>query len=149
MDPNLYEYLNRVTLVSRDSLEEASGRERVNLMTIHAAKGLEFDTVFLAGLEKGLIPHARSVEEGEQNLEEERRLFYVAITRAKQRLFLSSCRSRRRRGQPEETEPSPFLEELPAELVEHHREDEDLSGEEAARLFAEMKRGLGRSGGPD
>ncbi len=149
MDPNLYEYLNRVTLVSRDNLEEASGRERVNLMTIHAAKGLEFDTVFLAGLEKGLIPHARSVEEGEQNLEEERRLLYVAITRAKQRLFLSSCRSRRRRGQPEETEPSPFLEELPAELIEHHLEDEDLSGEEAARLFAEMKRGLWRSGGPD
>jgi DNA helicase-2/ATP-dependent DNA helicase PcrA len=147
-DPNLYEYLNRVTLVSRDSLEEVAGRERVNLMTIHAAKGLEFDTVFLAGLEKGLIPHARSLEEGEHNLEEERRLFYVAITRAKQRLFLSSCRSRRRRGRLEEAEPSPFLEELPAELIEHHREDEELSGQEAARLFAEMKRGLGRSGGP-
>jgi DNA helicase-2/ATP-dependent DNA helicase PcrA len=146
-DPNLYEYLNRVTLVSRDSLEEVAGRERVNLMTIHAAKGLEFDTVFLAGLEKGLIPHARSLEEGEHNLEEERRLFYVAITRAKQRLFLSSCRSRRRRGRLEETEPSPFLEELPAELIEHHREDEEVSGEEAARLFAEMKRGLGRTGG--
>jgi DNA helicase-2/ATP-dependent DNA helicase PcrA len=146
-DPNLYEYLNRVTLVSRDSLEEVAGRERVNLMTIHAAKGLEFDTVFLAGLEKGLIPHARSLEEGEHNLEEERRLFYVAITRAKQRLFLSSCRSRRRRGRLEEAEPSPFLEELPAELIEHHREDEEVSGEEAARLFAEMKRGLGRTGG--
>ena len=146
LDPNLYEYLNRVTLVSRDNLEEVAGRERVNLMTIHAAKGLEFDTVFLAGVEKGLIPHARSVEEGAHNLEEERRLFYVAITRAKQRLFLSSCSSRRRRGRLEETEPSPFLDELPAELIEHHREDEEVGSEEAARLFAEMKRGLGRSG---
>jgi DNA helicase-2/ATP-dependent DNA helicase PcrA len=146
-DPNLYEYLNRVTLVSRDNLEDAAGRGRVNLMTIHAAKGLEFDTVFLAGLEKGLIPHARSVEEGAHNLEEERRLFYVAITRAKQRLFLSSCRTRRRRGRLEEIEPSPFLEELPAELIEHHREDEEVSSEEATRLFAEMKRSLERSGG--
>jgi DNA helicase-2/ATP-dependent DNA helicase PcrA len=149
LDPNLYEYLNRVTLISRDNLEDIPGRERVNLMTIHAAKGLEFDTVFLAGLEKGLIPHARSVEEGAHNLEEERRLFYVAITRAKQRLFLSSCSSRRRRGRLEETEPSPFLDELPAELIEHHREDEEVSREEATRLFAEMKRGLGRSGNPD
>jgi DNA helicase-2/ATP-dependent DNA helicase PcrA len=147
LDPNLYEYLNRVTLVTRDNLEEVAGRERVNLMTIHAAKGLEFDTVFLAGLEKGLIPHARSLEEGQQNIEEERRLFYVAITRAKKRLFLSSCRSRRRRGRLEEAEPSPFLEELPAELIEQHREDEELSGEEASRLFAEMKRELGGSGG--
>ena len=141
-DPNLYEYLNRVTLVSRDNLEDAEGSRRVNLMTIHAAKGLEFDTVFLAGLEKGLIPHPRSIEEGAHNIEEERRLFYVAITRAKKRLFLSSCRSRRRRGRPEETEPSPFLEELPPELIEHHREEEQISSEEAARLFARMKRGL-------
>jgi DNA helicase-2/ATP-dependent DNA helicase PcrA len=147
LDPNLYEYLNRVTLVTRDNLADVTGRERVNLMTIHAAKGLEFDTVFLAGLEKGLIPHARSIEEGEHNLEEERRLFYVAITRAKKRLFLSSCRSRRRLGRLEEAEPSPFLDELPAELLEHHREDEELSSEEAARLFARMKRELGGSGG--
>ncbi|UCF97153.1 MAG: UvrD-helicase domain-containing protein [Spirochaetaceae bacterium] len=149
LDPNLYEYLNRATLVSRDTLEDFDGRERVNLMTIHAAKGLEFDTVFLAGLERGLIPHARSVEEGAHNLEEERRLFYVAITRAKQRLFLSSCRSRRRRGRPEEAEPSPFLEELPPELIEQHREDEELSDTEAIRLFAEMKSRLGGAGGSD
>jgi len=146
LDPNLYEYLNRVTLVSRDNLEDVDGRERVNLMTIHAAKGLEFDTVFLAGLEKGLIPHARAVEEGLNNLEEERRLFYVAITRAKQRLFLSSCAGRRRRGRLVQAEPSPFLDELPAELIEHHLEDEQVSSEEATRLFAEMKRSLERSG---
>jgi len=144
LDPNLYDYLNRITLVSRDNLEDISGQERVNLMTIHAAKGLEFHTVFIAGLEKGLIPHARSLEEGEQNMEEERRLFYVAITRAKQRLYLSSCKTRRRRGSPEEAEPSPFLDELPTDLLEYHREDEELSSEDASRLFAEMKSKLGR-----
>ncbi|MBN2553153.1 MAG: UvrD-helicase domain-containing protein, partial [Spirochaetales bacterium] len=139
LDPNLYEYLNRVTLVSRDTTGEADRQARVNLMTIHAAKGLEFDTVFLAGVEKGLIPHPRSLEEGMHSLEEERRLFYVAITRAKRRLYLSACRSRRRRGRLEEAEPSPFLEELPAELVEHHLEEEQLSDDEAKRLFAEMR----------
>jgi DNA helicase-2/ATP-dependent DNA helicase PcrA len=144
LDPNLYDYLTRITLVSRDNLEDISGQERVNLMTIHAAKGLEFHTVFIAGLEKGLIPHARSLEEGEQNVEEERRLFYVAITRAKQRLYLSSCKTRRRRGSLEEAEPSPFLDELPADLLEYHREDEELSSEDASRLFAEMKTKLGR-----
>lgn len=144
LDPNLYDYLNRITLVSRDNLEEQSGQERVNLMTIHAAKGLEFHTVFIAGLEKGLIPHARSLEEGEHSVEEERRLFYVAITRAKQRLYLSSCKTRRRRGTLEEAEPSPFLDELPADLFEYHREDEELSSEEAGRLFTEMKNKLGQ-----
>jgi DNA helicase-2/ATP-dependent DNA helicase PcrA len=141
-DPNLYEYLNRVTLVTRDNLDDQGGRERVNLMTIHAAKGLEFHTVFVAGLEKGLMPHARSLEAGEQALEEERRLFYVAITRARRLLLLSCCRNRRRRGRLEEAQPSPFLSELPAELLEEHREEE-LSREEAARLFAEMRRSLG------
>lgn len=144
LDPNLHDYLNRITLVSRDNLEDISGQERVNLMTIHAAKGLEFHTVFIAGLEKGLIPHARSLEEGEHNVEEERRLFYVAITRAKQRLYLSSCKTRRRRGSLEEAEPSPFLDELPADLLEYHREDEELSSEDASRLFAEMKSKLRR-----
>ena len=144
LDPNLYDYLNRITLVSRDNLEDLSGQERVNLMTIHAAKGLEFHTVFIAGLEQGLIPHARSLEEGEHNVEEERRLFYVAITRAKQRLYLSSCKTRRRRGNQQEAEPSPFLNELPTALLEYHREDEELSSEDASRLFAEMRSKLGQ-----
>ncbi|MBA7592441.1 ATP-dependent DNA helicase PcrA [subsurface metagenome] len=144
LDPNLYDYLNRITLVSRDNLEDLCGQERVNLMTIHAAKGLEFHTVFIAGLEQGLIPHARSLEEGEHSVEEERRLFYVAITRAKQRLYLSSCKTRRRRGNQQEAEPSPFLNELPAALLEYHREDEELSSEDASRLFAEMRSKLGQ-----
>ena len=77
-------------------------------------------------------------------MEEERRLFYVAITRAKQRLYLSSCKTRRRRGSLQEAEPSPFLDELPADLLEYHREDEELSSEDARRLFAEMKSKLAR-----
>ena len=68
-------------------------------MTIHAAKGLEFEVVFIAGCEDGIIPHARALEEGEGNLEEERRLFYVAVTRARRRLLVSSCLRRRKQNQ--------------------------------------------------
>lgn len=142
VDPGLYDYLNRISLLTRDDRDALDGQQKVNLMTIHAAKGLEFDTVFVAGLEEGLVPHARALEEGESNLEEERRLFYVAITRAKRRLHLSACRTRRRRGQPVEALPSPFLQELPADLLEVQREDAELSDAEARRLFAEMKRKL-------
>jgi DNA helicase-2/ATP-dependent DNA helicase PcrA len=140
VDPGLFDYLNRISLLTRDNREELDGQQKVNLMTIHAAKGLEFDTVFVAGLEEGIVPHARALEEGESNLEEERRLFYVAITRAKRRLYLSACRTRRRRGQLQEAQPSPFLEELPSDLLEIQQEDEELSDAEARRLFAEMKR---------
>ena len=95
--PSLYDYLNRIALASQEDGEEEQ-QPKVNLMTIHAAKGLEFDVVFIAGVEKDLIPHVRSMEdgEGETSQEEERRLFYVAITRAKKRLYLSAAGSRRR-----------------------------------------------------
>jgi DNA helicase-2/ATP-dependent DNA helicase PcrA len=73
--------------------------------------------VFLAAVEKDIIPHARSVEEADANLEEERRLFYVAITRARRRLYLSYCATRRRMGKPAEAFPSPFLDELPASCL--------------------------------
>ena len=66
-------------------------------MTIHASKGLEFPVVFIAGVEEGLIPHARSVEENNGDVEEERRLFYVAITRAQEKLIMTSCQKRKRR----------------------------------------------------
>ena len=81
-DPSLFNYLNRITLLSRDDIEDDGGKGKVNLMTIHASKGLEFPVVFIAGAEEGLMPHARSVEETDGDVEEERRLFYVAITRA-------------------------------------------------------------------
>ena len=126
VNPSLYDYLARVSLASRDDLDSKDEGGRVNLMTIHAAKGLEFPVVFVAGVEKGIIPHARSVEEAEANVEEERRLFYVAITRAKRKLFLSYCASRRRMGKPVEAFPSPFLEELPSACVSAPAEDKDF-----------------------
>jgi len=126
VDPSLYDYLARVSLASRDDLDSRDEGGRVNLMTIHAAKGLEFPVVFVAGVEKDIIPHARSVEEAQANVEEERRLFYVAITRARKKLFLSYCASRRKMGKPVQAFPSPFLEELPASCVSAPSEDKDF-----------------------
>jgi DNA helicase II / ATP-dependent DNA helicase PcrA len=126
VNPSLYDYLARVSLASRDDLDSKDDRGRVNLMTIHAAKGLEFPVVFVAGVEKDLIPHARSVEEADANVEEERRLFYVAITRARRRLFLSYCATRRKMGKPVQAFPSPFLDELPPSCVSAPLEDKDF-----------------------
>jgi len=113
-------------------------------MTIHAAKGLEFDTVFVAGMEADLLPHSRSIEQGDWAVEEERRLFYVAMTRAKRRLYLSHCDSRRKRGQCVETEPSPFLDELPPEYVEAMPREEYMSPDEAEAGFSRLKQRFGR-----
>jgi superfamily I DNA/RNA helicase len=84
---------------------------------MHSCKGLEFPHVHIVGMEDGLLPHSRSKEEG--TLDEERRLFYVAITRAMQTLNLSHCAARKKYGQPTPCYPSPFLKDLPPELVEH------------------------------
>jgi len=108
-------------------------------MTIHASKGLEFEYVFLAGVENNIIPHARSIEENPDNIEEERRLFYVAITRAKQKLFMTSCKTRKIRFEIVDTGPSPFLEEIPKELIEFHTPLEDVEGDEALDYFEQMK----------
>ncbi len=126
VDPDLFGYLSRVSLASRDDIDSGEAGGRVNLMTIHAAKGLEFTAVFVAGVEKDIIPHARSVEEAEANLEEERRLFYVALTRARRHLFLSYCATRRRMGKPTEAFPSPFLDELPSECLSAPVDDKDF-----------------------
>jgi len=95
-------------------------------MSIHQSKGLEFPVVFVAVVEKDIIPHARSMEESEANVEEERRLFYVALTRARKRLFLTFCASRRRLGKPVEAFPSPFIGELPVDCVTAPVEQEDF-----------------------
>jgi len=92
--------------------------DRVTLMTLHAAKGLEFPVVFLAGLEEGLFPHARSLDE-EGGMEEERRLCYVGMTRAKVRLYLTYARNRAIFGTTVPAVPSRFLDEVPAELIAH------------------------------
>jgi DNA helicase II / ATP-dependent DNA helicase PcrA len=126
VQPSLFDYLARVSLASRDDLDAKDTGGRVNLMTIHSAKGLEFPVVFVAAVEKDIIPHARSVEEAEANLEEERRLFYVALTRAQKHLYLTFCSSRRRMGKPVECYPSPFLEELPSDCVTMQVEEKDF-----------------------
>jgi DNA helicase-2/ATP-dependent DNA helicase PcrA len=113
--PSLSGFLDRAALVSEtDRLRDDVP---VLLMTLHAAKGLEFDSVFLVGLEEGLLPHSRSLQ-SEEGLEEERRLCYVGMTRAMERLHLSWARSRAVFGQRRLTEPSRFLEEIAKEALE-------------------------------
>uniref|UniRef100_A0A7C4XJ52 DNA 3'-5' helicase n=1 Tax=candidate division WOR-3 bacterium TaxID=2052148 RepID=A0A7C4XJ52_UNCW3 len=109
----LSEYLESVSL--RSEIDEWSNKAKVSLMTLHNAKGLEFETVFITGLEDGLLPHQKS--ETEELYEEERRLFYVGITRAKKKLYLT-CANRRKtyRGNYITTKPSPFLREIPNNL---------------------------------
>jgi ATP-dependent DNA helicase UvrD/PcrA len=97
--------------------QAGEGQDALQLMTVHSAKGLEFDVVFLSGLEEGLFPHEQSVSEERDGLEEERRLAYVAITRARSRLYLSHAQTRMLHGQTRYNIPSRFLEEIPAELT--------------------------------
>ena len=96
--------------------QAGEGQEAVQLMTVHAAKGLEFDAVFITGLEQGLFPHENAAQERD-GLEEERRLMYVAVTRARKRLYLSHAQTRMLHGQTRYCLPSLFLEELPEELL--------------------------------
>jgi len=96
--------------------QAGEGQDALQLMTVHSAKGLEFDAVFLSGLEEGLFPHEQSVSERD-GLEEERRLAYVAITRARHRLYLSHAQTRMLHGQTRYNIPSRFLEEIPPELM--------------------------------
>ena len=108
-------FLDHVSLVS--DLDAWRREQGVSLMTLHSAKGLEFRAVFLGGLEDGLLPHFNSGGTQDE-IEEERRLLYVGMTRAKERLFLTSCRRRRVAGRYQNQEESPFLLELPAEKLE-------------------------------
>ncbi len=115
-ESNLSLFLGNASLASDlDNLNEAA-QEKVSLMTLHSSKGLEFPVVFLVGLEQGLFPNFRSLEDP-KSLEEERRLCYVGITRAQERLFLSYARERRLYGSREPASPSLFLAELPKELL--------------------------------
>ena len=108
-------FLSHASLEAGDNQAQA-GQDAVQLMTVHSAKGLEFVSVFITGLEEGLFPHENSVNE-QNGLEEERRLMYVAITRAKERLYLSHTQSRMLHGQVRYNMPSRFLEELPEESL--------------------------------
>jgi DNA helicase-2/ATP-dependent DNA helicase PcrA len=141
-DPTLYPYLNRISLITRDDGDDDADKGKVNLMTIHASKGLEFPIVFIAGAEEGIIPHVRSIEEGGGTIEEERRLFYVAITRARDKLFITSCQKRRKQQTTVDCQPSPFLAEIPQHLIEFHGTAQKTPEEEASEavsFFTNMK----------
>jgi DNA helicase-2/ATP-dependent DNA helicase PcrA len=114
--PRLAAFLAQMTLATDLESAETQPAE-VQLMSLHAAKGLEFHTVFIAGLEEGLLPHIRSLD-APGGLEEERRLFYVGMTRAQQRLFLTLARQRRLRGRLYQSLPSRFLREIPENQME-------------------------------
>ncbi|MFQ5736651.1 MAG: ATP-dependent helicase [Thermodesulfobacteriota bacterium] len=114
-DATLADFLDQVSLISDiDSYEDKA--ERLTLMTLHAAKGLEFKVVFLAGMEEGLFPHSRSIDDPEQ-LEEERRLCYVGMTRAKEELYLHAARTRTTWGETKYQIRSRFISEIPPELI--------------------------------
>src|SRR5262249_30268033 len=112
--PTLGEYLERITLVSDADTEVPGGK--ISLMTVHAAKGLEFPVAFLTGLEETVFPMLRGGD-SPSDLEEERRLPYVAIARARQRLFLSYARARRLYGNEQLNPPSRFLSDIPEHLI--------------------------------
>ncbi len=115
-DEGLRLFLENAALVSdADTIRAGPRDDVVTLMTLHTAKGLEFPAVFIVGMEEGIFPHSRALEEG--NIDEERRLCYVGITRAMQALYLVGCRSRSFRGMFVENDPSRFLGEIPGELV--------------------------------
>ena len=116
-DATLSGFVDRLSLLSETDEEQGSRDARIWLMTLHAAKGLEFPTVVIIGMEDGLFPHARSADD-EAELEEERRLCYVGMTRAESRLVLTSAARRRVFGEYQSTEPSRFFEEIPSDLAE-------------------------------
>ena len=117
LEPSLAGFVDQLSLLSDVDEEAGSRHARVLMMTMHSAKGLEFPVVVMAGLEEGLFPHSRSSDD-EAELEEERRLCYVGITRAQRRLVLTSAARRRVFGEYQSTEPSRFISEIPRELVE-------------------------------
>jgi len=136
-------FLDDLALDSDREEEEEHVGDAVTLITVHSCKGLEFPHVHIVGLEDGLLPHARSKAEG--TLEEERRLFYVAVTRAMLTLSLSHCAARKKYGQPVPCHPSPFLKELPADLLEldDDKSAAKVSVEDGRAGFAAMRLAIG------
>ena len=139
-ESGIYTYLNKITLITRDDDADEEGG-KVALMTIHAAKGLEFKVVFLAGCEDAIIPHARALEDNPSNIEEERRLFYVAVTRAMEKLYITSCKTRHHIKEDMICTPSRFLEEIPSGLIQTEDNKKEESPEEAhKRMMAQFEK---------
>lgn len=135
-------FLEELALDREREDEDASHGDAVTLITMHSCKGLEFPRVHIVGLEDGLLPHSRSKLEG--TLDEERRLFYVALTRARDHLRLSYCESRRKYGQLTPCYPSPFIYELPPDLIESDDEQSrrPVTPEQGGKLFADLRAAL-------
>jgi superfamily I DNA/RNA helicase len=135
----LEHFLEDITLDTEREEEDEKAGNAVTLITMHSCKGLEFPHVYIVGLEEGLLPHKRSQEE--KTLDEERRLFYVAVTRAMKTLTISHCAARKKYGQEVPCHPSQFLGELPQELVEHADEKakKPVSTEEGKQRFALLR----------
>ena len=136
-------FLEELTLDSEREEEKQLEKDAVTLITMHSCKGLEYPHVFIVGLEDGLLPHSRSKVEG--TLDEERRLFYVAITRAMMSLTMSHCLSRKKYGQAMPCHPSGFLKEIPDEFVERaeERAKAPVTPEAGKSLFAALKASIG------
>ena len=136
-------FLEDICLDADREEEKENAGDAVTLITIHSCKGLEFPHVYIVGMEDGLLPHARSKVEG--TLDEERRLFYVAVTRAMQTLSISHCSGRKKYGETKPCQPSPFLNELPSELVEHADEKakQPVAVESGKDIFEMMRTSLG------
>ena len=147
-DKRLGAYLQQIVLLT-DSDDDKENADVVKLMTIHAAKGLEFPVVFVGGLEETLFPNAMSINTREE-LEEERRLFYVAITRAKSNLFLTYSNARYRFGQLQQNDPSRFIEEMPQDMLDRSyagavAKNNASSGWNQGSAFERMQRGFAGS----
>jgi len=127
-EPSLGGFVDRLALLSDVDKEQGGRDARVLMMTLHSAKGLEFPVVVMAGMEDGLFPHSRSRDD-EAELEEERRLCYVGITRARRRLVLTSAARRRVFGEYQSTEPSRFIDEIPSELIEQELSSGSFGGQ--------------------
>ena len=138
----LTRFLDDLTLDAERENEKEEAGDAVTLITTHSCKGLEFPHVYLVGCEEGLLPHTRSMEE--DTLDEERRLFYVALTRAMKTLTLTHCLSRKKYGQTVPCHPSSFLKELPSELIEdlNEKDAEPVSVEDGAEMFAALRSAL-------
>jgi superfamily I DNA/RNA helicase len=138
--PTLVDALARLALSEMDEEDEEEYSDSVTLMTMHSAKGLEFTDVFIVGLEDGMLPHARVLVDAEEAagpadpIAEERRLLYVAMTRARERLVLSRCASRRRAGQAVPAQPSRYLREIPEELLNPKTAEVIRTPEESVEL---------------
>ena len=136
----LAEVVNKLILI--DILEQADEQDSdtLQLMTLHASKGLEFPFVYLVGMEEELLPHRESIDE--DNIEEERRLAYVGITRAQKGLCFTLAKQRRRAGELQECQPSRFLEELPQDSLEWFGKNIEGNAEQSKKLAKSHLAGL-------